>query len=163
MQAIESYCHRSSKMSFDTKIGSLVLPVDDYTKLIDDHEVYVCTSYQEGSRIPAMDAMQRGCVVLSTPVGQIQELIRHGENGFICETAGEFIEALTLLANDLPLLHRMRLRSLETFHRERNIEHVQARAASVINEVVALSRRSVSYNRGDVFGAATWLWQKNVR
>ncbi|MGA3221039.1 MAG: glycosyltransferase, partial [Acidimicrobiales bacterium] len=134
----------------------------DYTKLIDDHEVYICTSYQEGGPIPAMDAMQRGCAVLSTPVGQIQELIRHGENGYICETADEFIEALTVLANDLPLLHRMRLRSLETFHRERNIEHIQALAASVINEVVARDQASVPYNGSDAFGAATWLWQKNV-
>ncbi len=162
MQTIESYCHGSEKMSFDTKIGPLVLPVDDYTELIDGHEVYICTSYQEGGPIPAMDAMQRGCAVLSTPVGQVQELIKHGEDGYICETADDFIEALTLLADDLPLLHRMRLRSLETFHRERNMEHVQARAASVVNEVVAQSQASLSHNTRDVRGVATWLWQRTV-
>jgi glycosyltransferase involved in cell wall biosynthesis len=32
-----------------------------------------------------LEAMAAGCVTLSTPVGACQELLRNGENGFICQ------------------------------------------------------------------------------
>lgn len=109
-----------SGIKFDTKIGLEILPQKEYIQLLDQHEIYVCTSYQEGGPLPAMDAMKRGSVILTTPVGQIQELIENGVNGFICTTEDEFISRILLLANDKNLLQSMRIKSLKTIEEKRN-------------------------------------------
>jgi|GEM_PF-1420265 glycosyltransferase involved in cell wall biosynthesis len=162
IESIQRYCNDSLKVRFDTKVGEQILSTDGYTKLIDDHEVYVCTSYQEGGPIPAMDAMQRGSVVLSTPVGQLQELVKHGENGYICETEAEFIAAISLLAKNLPLLHRMRINSLECIQDDRNVEDMKALALSVIEEALLLGEGSTDNKERDVFGVIAWLLQRGV-
>ena len=67
-----------------------------------------------------MDAMRRGSVVITTPVGQIQDIIEDGKNGFICKTKKEFIEKICLLSKDLDLLHKMRIESRNSISRKRN-------------------------------------------
>jgi hypothetical protein len=109
-----------------------------------------------------MDAMQRGSVVLSTPVGQLQELVKHGENGYICETEAEFIAAISLLAKNLPLLHRMRINSLECIQDDRNVEDMKALALSVIEEALLLGEGSTDNKERDVFGVIAWLLQRGV-
>lgn len=46
-------------------------------------KVYVCLSEYDGTPTPALEAASCGCVVVSTPVGNMPELIRHGFNGFL--------------------------------------------------------------------------------
>lgn len=43
--------------------------------------VYVCASETEGTPNPALEAASAGCVVCSTPVGNMPELIEDGVNG----------------------------------------------------------------------------------
>jgi hypothetical protein len=97
-----------------------ILSESEYARLLDQFEIYVCTSYQEGGPIPTMDAMHRGCVVLTTPVGQMPEIIQHGENGFLCHSPKQFIESFRLLSENLELLHKMRLNSVEAIARTRS-------------------------------------------
>jgi glycosyltransferase involved in cell wall biosynthesis len=47
--------------------------------------VLVCASAAEGTPNPALEAAACGCVVVSTPVGNMPELIRSGENGYLVE------------------------------------------------------------------------------
>ena len=51
--------------------------------------VLVCASAAEGTPNPALEAAACGCVVVSTPVGNMPELIRNGENGYLVERTGE--------------------------------------------------------------------------
>ena len=67
-----------------------------------------------------MDAMRRGLAVLTTPVGQIQELIEDGVNGYFCRSAADFAGRLEHLGNDPDQLHAMRLASLETINTQRD-------------------------------------------
>jgi glycosyltransferase involved in cell wall biosynthesis len=60
-----------------------------------------------------MDALRRGCVALTTRVGQTDELVEDGGNGFFCTTEEEFATRLAQLAADPALLLRMRRRALE--------------------------------------------------
>jgi Glycosyl transferases group 1 len=164
MRRIQTYCDDTGLAPFDIKLGSILLPLEEYTSLIDDHEIYICTSYQEGGPIPAMDALRRGCVVLSTPVGQIQDLIADGENGFICRTTDDFVEALRVLASDLPLLHKMRINALETLERDRSVAGIKLRAAWTLRQIVAENEELGYDDLGNTTSipAVTWLWQKNV-
>ncbi len=47
--------------------------------------VLVCASTTEGTPNPALEAAACGCTVVSTPVGNMPELIRSGENGYLVE------------------------------------------------------------------------------
>lgn len=87
------------------------LSEEGYIALLDRHPIYLCTSFQEGGPLPVMDAMLRGAVVLTTPVGQAPEIIEHGKNGFICKTDAEFISVLSMLADDPAELQRLRVAS----------------------------------------------------
>jgi glycosyltransferase involved in cell wall biosynthesis len=62
----------------DNFIDSNLLP-EFYSSL----DYYMCTSRQEGVPYPVLEAMSCECVVISTPVGMVPEIIIHRENGFI--------------------------------------------------------------------------------
>ena len=55
----------------------------DFYKRID---VLICTSMFEGCPLPVLEAASSGKPVISTRVGIVPELIKHGENGFIVDT-----------------------------------------------------------------------------
>lgn len=97
----------------DGLIGGAVMSQAEYVAAIDGYNTYLCTSFQEGGPLPVMDAMRRGCVVLTTRVGQTDTLIEHGVNGYFCENDSEFVARLLELAADPERLFEMRQRSLE--------------------------------------------------
>lgn len=60
--------------------------------------VYLCASLYEGTPNPALEALSCGLPVISTSVGNIPELIRDGENGYIVErNVNSFVVALNKL------------------------------------------------------------------
>ena len=48
-------------------------------------QAFLCTSFAEGTPNVAFEAAACGCTLITTPVGNMPELIRHGENGFLVE------------------------------------------------------------------------------
>jgi len=96
----------------DALLGTGVLPQPEYAARLDGYNCYVCTSWQEGGPLPLMDAQRRGCVVLTTRVGQTDERVEDGVNGFFCDDEGAFTERLRQLAADPELLLRMRRAAL---------------------------------------------------
>ncbi|MCE5258316.1 MAG: glycosyltransferase [Chloroflexi bacterium] len=89
-----------------------VRPLSSYIALIDSHNCYLCTSWQEGGPLPLMDAMRRGCAVLTTPVGQTDEWVIDGVNGFFCRNRSEFIDRIRYLAAHPDALYTMRVAAL---------------------------------------------------
>jgi glycosyltransferase involved in cell wall biosynthesis len=134
--SLHDYCRDQLHIAFDLKVGHKILPEENYIELLDEHEVYVCTSFQEGGPLAAMDAMRRGAVVISTPVGQIQEMILDGENGFICETREAFVEKIILLSDNLDLLHRMRLASLDAIFQNRDRKVIEQKVSMFLNALI---------------------------
>lgn len=98
---------------FDALLGSAVLSEAEYAARLDGYNCYVCTSWQEGGPLPLMDAQRRGCVVLTTRVGQTDERVEDGVNGFFCDDEASFVERLRQLAADPALLLQMRGAALE--------------------------------------------------
>ncbi|MFA5856462.1 MAG: glycosyltransferase [Candidatus Pacearchaeota archaeon] len=126
LNSIIKECNKLN-IKFDSKIGKIILPEKEYLKLLDKHEIYICTSYQEGGPLPAFDAMKRGCVILTTPVGQIQEIIENGKNGFICKNKKEFIKKIIILKNNPKLLNKLRKNSLKTILKKRNDKIIKSK------------------------------------
>jgi len=97
----------------DELLGAGVVPAAQYAARLDGYNCYLCTSWQEGGPLPMMDAQRRGCVVLTTRVGQTDERVEDGVNGFFCDDEESFLGRLRQLAADPELLRRMRLAALE--------------------------------------------------
>ncbi|WLQ16641.1 glycosyltransferase family 4 protein [Hahella aquimaris] len=61
----------------------------DQQKIWRDADALLITSNTEGLPYAALEAMSRGVAVFSTAVGDLPQLIDHGENGFICAGAAD--------------------------------------------------------------------------
>lgn len=120
LRRIQKHYHNSSSLEIRLRIDEPTVSAKEYTQILDDYEIYLCTSYQEGGPLPAMDSMKRGGVVLTTPVGQIQDIIEDSVSGYICSSYGDFIEKLDLLSSGLSLLHNMRLASIDAITSKRS-------------------------------------------
>ena len=59
------------------------------TNLYDQADIVMITSSEEGFPLVVMEAMARGCIIISTPVGDIPHHIQHGENGFLFSSAND--------------------------------------------------------------------------
>jgi glycosyltransferase involved in cell wall biosynthesis len=55
--------------------------------------VYVVASETEGTPNPALEAASCGCVLVTTRVGNMPELVQHGDNGLFVDRALDSIEA----------------------------------------------------------------------
>ena len=106
----KSFSHQCE--AIDGFFGRTILDLEKYINLIDSYNCYLCTSWQEGGPLPLMDAINRGCAILTTPVGQTDELIIDGYNGFFCNNFDDFSEKIQLLSNNPTLLYNMRLNSI---------------------------------------------------
>jgi glycosyltransferase involved in cell wall biosynthesis len=63
--------------------------------------VYICASRSEGTPNPCLEAAASGLAVLTTPVGNMPELIRAGENGlFVSRDVDDIAEKLRRLRDD---------------------------------------------------------------
>jgi glycosyltransferase involved in cell wall biosynthesis len=97
---------------FDGFFDRKILPSMEYLQLLDRYNCYLCTSWQEGGPLPVIDAIHRGCAVLTTPVGQTDEWVEHGGNGFFCTSEQEFMGHIRWLASHPEGLLACRQRSL---------------------------------------------------
>jgi len=70
--------------------------------------VYVCASRSEGTPNPCLEAAACGVPVVTTPVGNMPELIRDGENGlFVTRDVDDIAARLRRLRDDPELRERM--------------------------------------------------------
>lgn len=60
-------------------------------------DCYVCFSLFEGGPLPVLEAMACGIPCISTPVGQVPEVIQNNENGFIVHTEEDLYKVLVFV------------------------------------------------------------------
>ena len=72
---------------------------DDIPEVLRASDVFVLSSDYEGNPLAVMEAMAAGLPVVSTRVGGVPELVAHGKDGLLVDSANEmeFKEALQLL------------------------------------------------------------------
>jgi glycosyltransferase involved in cell wall biosynthesis len=82
----------------DLDIDDSLLP-EYYSSL----DYYICTSREEGVPYPVIEAMSCECVVVSTQIGIVPEIICHGYNGFIMQEnniENDFMDAVLKTSYD---------------------------------------------------------------
>ncbi|MDQ3280138.1 MAG: glycosyltransferase family 4 protein [Acidobacteriota bacterium] len=71
-------------------------------------DVYVCASRSEGTPNPCLEAAASGVPIVTTPVGNMPEFVRDGQNGlFVSRDANDIASKLRRLRDDAPLRERM--------------------------------------------------------
>lgn len=100
-------------LSFCTLLGHKNDP-KEIDKIYQQSHVVIITSYTEGFPIVIEEGMARGCVVMSTPVGDIPVHVKSNRNGYLFSSVAdetrivdEGIDFLTLLGDDRMLLEEM--------------------------------------------------------
>jgi len=69
-------------------------------------DVYVCASRVEGTPNPALEAAACGVPVISTRVGNMPELIEHGQNGLLIDRTPRALAAALMLMEQQPQLRQ---------------------------------------------------------
>ena len=78
--------------------------------------IYLCTSLAEGTPNPALEAASCGCTIVSTPVGNMPELIEHGVNGYIVKwDVDAFLEHTLEAIDHQTILTRNILKTVESW------------------------------------------------
>jgi glycosyltransferase involved in cell wall biosynthesis len=78
-------------------------------QMLSDGDIFVLPSKAEGMPMSLLEAMAWGLPVVTTPVGGIPEVVRHGESGFLVQPTDEraICEAIRQLVEDEELRLRM--------------------------------------------------------
>jgi glycosyltransferase involved in cell wall biosynthesis len=81
--------------------------VGNVEKLFQELDLIILTSDNEGTPISIIQAAAQGCIALSTDVGSVEDVLQHGETGFLCNDTHEFAERIEKLHKEHELLQRM--------------------------------------------------------
>lgn len=75
------------------------LPKSEVLKILNDNDIFILTSAWEGLPLSLLEAMYLGKIcVVSNCIGN-KDVIKNGENGFICNNAEEFSATLNKIKN----------------------------------------------------------------
>ncbi|RME32271.1 glycosyltransferase family 1 protein [Candidatus Woesearchaeota archaeon] len=100
--------------------GALIVGAqDDVVPWLQAMDIYVLPSFTETTSLAVLEAMSCELPVVSSPVGFIQQYIKHGENGFFYETKNsyELARRLQELADNPELRRRIGSKARATVQR----------------------------------------------
>lgn len=78
--------------------------------------------------------MACGKPCITSPIGEMKTIIRHGENGFLAETKEEFVKYIELLANDATLRDRIGKNARKTAEEKYSLEGCGKRLYEVLKK-----------------------------
>ena len=102
--SLQSYIHFYGAINDETTLFKIYM----------EHDVLIMTSLHEGFPITIMEALAAGCIILSSPVGDIPHHVKHGQHGFLFSSVedesiiiSESIKYLKQIQNDKALQYQM--------------------------------------------------------
>lgn len=92
-----------------------VYPNNELPKIINQHKIFVLPSFYENNPKALLEAMACGLAVIGTDVEGINEIIKHNENGLLCDTNYISIRnAIDKLMNNDKLRQKLRRNARKT-------------------------------------------------
>lgn len=123
-----------TKATFEFK-GNV--PNSELPDLLNQCDAFVLPSLYEGHPKALIEAMACGLPVLGTRVNGITEIIRHGENGLLCETTATGIRTgLERLLGDAELRQRLGAAGREFVRAEFALERVAELELDLLNKLM---------------------------
>jgi glycosyltransferase involved in cell wall biosynthesis len=85
-----------------------VVPHNKLPEVLNKYQIFILSSYYEGNPKSLLEAMSCGLACIGTNVYGINNIIKHGENGYLCGTNPKSIrEAILTLNNDKALRKKL--------------------------------------------------------
>jgi len=111
----------------------------DVPDILRGARVFAMSSDAEGLPLSVIEAMACGLPVVATAVGGLQELVRHGENGFLVPAGrpDELAKALIRVLRDPGLATRMGRAGLERAHEQFDRRRMADEVAAVYERLLA--------------------------
>jgi glycosyltransferase involved in cell wall biosynthesis len=114
------------------------VPNNELPAILNESDLFILPSLYEGHPKALLEAMACGLPVIGTRVAGIQEIIRDGENGILCDTDPESIrEAASKLLDDVPLRQRLGDAARRFVGENFSLEKVLEMELSLIEELMA--------------------------
>ena len=105
-------------------------------KIVKDSSIMIMTSLREGLPMSALESLAVGTPIISTPVGAMKDIIKNGENGFLCNENDEFIDRILKILDDKELLKRMSIQSKEFSKRFNDKNNFMKELTDTYNKVI---------------------------
>lgn len=79
--------------------------------------IYLCASTSEGTPNPLLESACCGVVPVTTPVGNVPELVKHKQNGFVVQdrTVDSFIEGIEFVVENFSAMQTAMLASIDSW------------------------------------------------
>jgi|ERR1041384_2089929 glycosyltransferase involved in cell wall biosynthesis len=95
--------------------------------------------------LKALQYMAMGVPAICSPVGANNEVIRHGDNGFLAAGPAEWVSCFEALVDDSQLRHRLGANARLTVERSYSMKRCAELFAGVVNETVERHRSSSEF------------------
>lgn len=91
-------------------------------KILSQSRIMVITSRFEGTPMSALESFALGVPIISTPVDGLKEMIKNGENGYLCDTNQDFIQAIKMILSD----NQIKQKIIDFFMSFNNLDNYKA-------------------------------------
>ncbi|MDQ7021099.1 MAG: glycosyltransferase [Candidatus Dojkabacteria bacterium] len=113
---------------FSSDLNNLNIDLKAYTKEefiseADNSDIYIIASMRESFGMTTLEAMSRGCIVISSNTKGSNEFIKDGENGFIVNTKEELVMKIEYIYNNWEVVQGIRSNAITTAKRYSNSEN----------------------------------------
>jgi glycosyltransferase involved in cell wall biosynthesis len=112
---------------------------EDVDSLLQQSKVFILTSRSEGLSIAMAEGMVAGAVPVVADVGDLRDLVRDGENGYLIEpnTIEQYVERISGLLADDELYARLSAQAAWSGKNYNGIDVVSASWSKCIEEIVS--------------------------
>lgn len=98
-------------------LGDQKYPPSEMAEWYNGGTILLCASEVEGTPNPALEAAACGCTVVSTAVGNMPDLIRHGSNGYLVDRdVDALFEAVNAASANYPSLAHAMQADIQSWH-----------------------------------------------
>jgi glycosyltransferase involved in cell wall biosynthesis len=132
---LENYANEK-KIPFTGEAGLNPLIFTSWIKEVDQvlasSDIIALTSWNEGTPVSLIEAHAASCPVVTTNVGGVESIVKHGETGFLCEPGdiAAFASSLKLLIQDekqrIKMASAASSRVMQKFHYTRLVRDMKA-------------------------------------
>ncbi len=118
-------------------VFSGVVPNERLPEELNKSEIFILPSLYEGNPKTLLEAMACGLPVIGTSTVGIKEVIKHGVNGYLCETSAEAIrKAIIYLMNDHNLRRKLAMNARRTIIENYSLEKLAERELKLYDRLL---------------------------
>jgi len=122
----ENYSKYNELISFSNFTYINNADYSEYPKFYNEIDTFISASFLEGGPVPVLEAMLSNCVPVVSKTGFCEDIIKHGENGFLFDIDADYKEVIKLIKE---------ADTLNTSIRETVLEHSWENSAKKIDQL----------------------------